>query len=49
MSLKEIEAEIRKLTLKERAFSQGGVESLDEHVRSGVDALWAEEAERRWM
>ncbi|MHB9029543.1 MAG: addiction module protein [Candidatus Latescibacterota bacterium] len=48
MSLKEIEAEIKKLDLKERAaLAKWIVESLDELSEAEVEALWAEEAERR--
>jgi putative addiction module component (TIGR02574 family) len=48
MSLKEIEVEIKKLDLKERAeLAKWIVESLDELSVSEVEALWAEEAERR--
>jgi hypothetical protein len=48
MSLKEIEAEIMKLDLKERAtLAKWIVESLDELSEAEVEALWAEEAERR--
>lgn len=48
MSIKEIEAEIRKLPLKDRAaLAKWIVESLDELSEAEVDALWAEEAERR--
>lgn len=48
MSIKEIEAEIRKLPLKDRAaLARWIVESLDELSEAEVDALWAEEAERR--
>jgi len=48
MSLKEIEAEIKKLDLKDRAvLAKWIVESLDELSEAEVEALWAEEAERR--
>jgi putative addiction module component (TIGR02574 family) len=48
MSIKELEAEIRKLTLKERAaLAKWIVDSLDELSEAEVEALWAEEAERR--
>ena len=48
MSLKEIEAEIKKLDLKERAgLAKWVVESLDELSEAEVEALWVEEAERR--
>jgi putative addiction module component (TIGR02574 family) len=48
MSIKEIEAEIKKLPLSDRAaLAKWLVESLDELSDAEVDALWAEEAERR--
>ena len=48
MSLKEIEAEIKKLDLKERAgLAKWVVESLDELSEAEVEALWVEEAELR--
>ncbi len=48
MSLKEIEAEIKKLDLKDRAaLAKWVVESLDELSELEIEALWAEEAERR--
>ena len=48
MSLKDIESEIKKLDLKDRAtLAKWIVESLDELSESEVEALWAEEAERR--
>jgi putative addiction module component (TIGR02574 family) len=48
MTLKEIEAEIKKLDLKDRAeLAKWIVESLDELSEAEVEALWAEEAERR--
>ncbi len=48
MSLKELEAEIRKLSVKERAaLAKWMVESLDELSEAEVEALWAEEAELR--
>ncbi len=48
MSIKELEAEIRKLSLKERAaLAKWIVDSLDELSEAEVEALWAEEAERR--
>ncbi len=48
MGLKEIEAEIRKLDLKDRAsLAKLIVESLDDLSEAEVEALWAEEAERR--
>jgi putative addiction module component (TIGR02574 family) len=48
MSIKKIETEIRKLNLRERAaLAKWIVESLDELSETEVEALWAEEAERR--
>ncbi len=48
MSLKEIEAEIKKLNLKDRAaLAKWIVESLDELSEAEIEALWVEEAERR--
>jgi hypothetical protein len=48
MSLKEIESEIKKLNLKDRAaLAKWIVESLDELSEAEVEALWVEEAERR--
>lgn len=48
MSLKELEAEIKRLDLKERAMlAKWLVESLDELSRDEIEALWAEEAEAR--
>jgi hypothetical protein len=48
MSLEEIEAEIKKLDLKDRAaLAKWIVESLDDLSEEEVEALWAEEAERR--
>ena len=48
MSLKELEAEIKKLDLKDRAtLAKWIVESLDELSEAEIEALWAEEAERR--
>lgn len=48
MSLEEIEAEVKKLDLKDRAtLAKWIVESLDELSEAEVEALWAEEAERR--
>jgi len=48
MSIEEIEAEIKKLYLKHRAaLAKWIVESLDELSETEVEALWAEEAERR--
>ena len=48
MSLKEIESEIKKLDLKDRAtLAKRIVESLDELSVAEVETLWAEEAEYR--
>ena len=48
MSLNEIEAEIKKLNLKDRAaLAKWIVESLDELSEAEVETLWVEEAERR--
>jgi putative addiction module component (TIGR02574 family) len=48
MSLEELETEIKKLTLKERAaLAKWIVQSLDDLSESEIEALWAEEAERR--
>ena len=48
MSLEEIEAEIKKLDLKDRAaLAKWIVESLDDLSEEEAAALWAEEAERR--
>ena len=48
MSLNEIEAEIKKLDLKDSAtLAKWVVESLDDLSEAEVEVLWAEEAERR--
>jgi putative addiction module component (TIGR02574 family) len=48
MSLKKLEAEIKKLDLKDRAaLAKWIVESLDEMSEVEIEALWTEEAERR--
>ena len=48
MGLEELETEIGKLTLKERAvLAKWIVQSLDDLSESEIEALWAEEAERR--
>ena len=48
MGIKELEAEIKKLDLRERAaLAKVIVESLDELSEAEIEALWAEEAERR--
>ncbi len=48
MSRKELEAEIRKLDLKDRAaLAKWIVESLDELSEVEIEALWVDEAEHR--
>ena len=48
MGIKELEAEIKKLDLKDRAaLAKLIVESLDELSEAELEALWVEEAERR--
>lgn len=48
MSINEIEAEIKKLDLKDRAtLAKWIVESLDDLSEAEIETLWAEEAERR--
>jgi hypothetical protein len=48
VSLEELETEIRKLALKERAaLAKWIVQTLDDLSEAEIDALWAEEAERR--
>jgi len=48
MSIEELEVEIKKLTLRERAaLAKWIVESLDQLSAPEIEALWAEEAERR--
>lgn len=48
MSIEEIEVEIKKLSLRDRAaLAKRLVESLDELSESEIEALWIEEAERR--
>jgi hypothetical protein len=48
MSLRELETEIKKLNLKDRAtLAKRLVESLDELSGAEVEALWVEEAENR--
>ena len=45
MSLEELEVEIKKLTLKERAkLAKRIVQSLDDLSESEIEALWTEEA-----
>jgi hypothetical protein len=48
MSLEELEAEVKKLSLEDRAaLAKWIVESLDELSEAEIEALWVEEAERR--
>jgi hypothetical protein len=48
MRLEELEAEIKKLDLKDRALlAKRIVESLDELSETEIESLWVEEAERR--
>ncbi len=48
MGIKKIEADIKKLDLRDRAtLAKWIVESLDDLSEAEVAALWAEEAERR--
>ena len=48
MGIDEIEVEIKKLPLRERAaLAKWIVESLDKLSESEIEALWTEEAERR--
>jgi putative addiction module component (TIGR02574 family) len=48
MRREELEAEIKKLTLQDRAeLAKWIVQSLDELSESEIEALWVEEAERR--
>lgn len=48
MSIEELEAEIKKLPLGDRAaLAKQLVESLDELSESEVETLWAKEAEHR--
>ncbi len=48
MSLNELEVEIRKLALQDRALlAKRIVESLDDLSECEIDVLWAEEAEHR--
>ena len=48
MSLEELESEINKLPVKERAaLAKWIVQSLDDLPEAEIEALWAEEAERR--
>lgn len=48
MSIEDLEIEIKKLPLKDRAvLARWIVESLDDLSELEIAALWAEEAERR--
>jgi hypothetical protein len=48
MSLEELEAEVKKLSLEDRtALAKWIVESLDELSEAEIETLWVEEAERR--
>jgi putative addiction module component (TIGR02574 family) len=48
MSFDELVAEVKKLSLKDRAaLAKWIVESLDELSDAEIEALWVEEAERR--
>lgn len=48
MSIEELEAEIKKLTLKDHtALAKCVIESLDQLSAPEIEPLWAEEAERR--
>ncbi|MBI3781399.1 MAG: addiction module protein [candidate division NC10 bacterium] len=48
MSIEELEVEIKKLTLRDRAaLAKWIVESLDALSESEIEALWVEEAEHR--
>ena len=48
MGIKELDAEIKKLDLKDRAaLAKSIIESLDELSEAEIEALWAEEAEHR--
>jgi putative addiction module component (TIGR02574 family) len=48
MSIDDLEAEVKKLSLRERAaLARRIVESLDELSEQEIEALWIEEAERR--
>jgi putative addiction module component (TIGR02574 family) len=48
VSREELEAEIKKLTLQDRAeLAKWIVQSLDELTESEIGALWVDEAERR--
>ena len=48
MSLEELVAEVKKLSLEDRAaLAKRIVESLDELSESEIEALWVQEAQRR--
>lgn len=48
MSFEELVAEVKKLSLKDRALlAKWIVESLDDLPEAEIEALWIEEAERR--
>ncbi|MGB4780462.1 addiction module protein [Candidatus Methylomirabilis sp.] len=48
MSIEELEVEIKKLALRDRAaLAKWVVESLDELSASEIEALWIEKAEHR--
>ncbi len=48
MSIEELEVEIKKLALRDRAaLAKWVVESLDELSASEIEALWTEKAEHR--
>jgi putative addiction module component (TIGR02574 family) len=48
MSLEELVAEVKKLSLEDRAsLAKWIVESLDELSDAEIEALWVQEAERR--
>jgi len=48
MSFDELVAEVKKLSLKDRAaLAKWIVESLDELSEAEIEALWVQEAERR--
>ncbi len=48
MSIEELVAEVKKLSLEDRAaLAKWIVESLDDLSESEIEALWAKEAERR--
>jgi putative addiction module component (TIGR02574 family) len=48
MSLEELEAEIKKLTLKDRStLARWLVSGFDQLSEAEIETVWAEEAERR--